>query len=80
MLAIGAYRALTPLPTEGALEQRRHIGLEFLGVSRSPGRDVMEDGATAAQKQARRAPQLEPRQAEACGNQALAADCHRCDP
>src|SRR5580704_1525452 len=62
------------------LEQRRHVGLEFLRVIRSTGRYAVEDGATAAEKEAQCAPQLEPSQAEACGNQALAANCHRLRP
>jgi hypothetical protein len=62
------------------LEQRRHVGLEFLRVSRSAGRDAVEDGATAAEKEAQCAPQLESGQAEACGNQAFAADCHGLRP
>src|SRR5580693_3651446 len=62
------------------LQQRRHVGLEFLRVTRPPGRYAVEDGATAAEKEAQCAPQLEPSQAEACGNQALAAHGHRLRP
>src|ERR1700728_1770592 len=59
------------------LEQRRHVGLEFLRMIRSTGRYAVEDGAAAAEKEAQCAPQLEPSQAKACGNQTFAAHCHR---
>ena len=62
------------------LEQRGHVGLKFLRVCRSTGRYAVEDGATAAEEEADCAPQLEPGQAEACGNQAFAANCHRLRP
>jgi hypothetical protein len=62
------------------LEQRRHVGLEFLRMIRSTGRYAVKDGAAAAEKEAQCAPQLEPNQAEACDNQALAGHCHRLRP
>src|SRR5271170_7328825 len=62
------------------LEQRRRIGLEFLRVGRSTCRYAVEDGTAAAKEEAQSAPQLEPRQAEARGNQALAAHCHCLGP
>jgi len=62
------------------LEQRRHVGLEFLRVSRSTCRDAVEDGATAAEKEAECAPQLESGQAESRGSQAFATDCHGLRP
>jgi hypothetical protein len=45
-------------------------------VGRSTGRDAIEDGTTAADKEAQGVPQLEPHQAKTCGNQALTANCH----
>ena len=40
------------------LEQHRHVGLEFFRVNRSTCRDAVEDGATAAEKEAECASQL----------------------
>jgi phage tail tape-measure protein len=50
------------------VEKRRHVGLEFLYVSRSAGRNAVEDGATTAKKEAECAPQLESDQAESRGS------------
>src|SRR5580704_14654788 len=63
--------------SEQQLEQRRHVGLEFLRMIRSSRRYAVENGAAAIEKEAQRAPHLEPKQAKARGNQALATRCHR---
>src|SRR5271165_3590410 len=62
------------------LKQRRHVGPEFIGMSRPAGRNAVEDRATAAEKEAECIPQLEPRQAEARGKQASPPTAIVCDP
>src|SRR5208283_3762113 len=62
------------------LEQRGHVGLELLRVRYAAVCDAVPQCATAAEQEAKRGPQLEPRQTESCRTQAFAPDCHRLRP
>lgn len=55
-------------------EQRRDVGLERLRMRQSAIGDAVPRRVTAAEQNAHRAPQLEPSQAEARGEQTLAAN------
>ena len=62
------------------LEQRRHVGLELVGVGQPARGDAVPDGPTAVEQAAERAPDLEPQEAEARRREAFATDRHRLRP
>src|SRR5271155_4172402 len=65
----GMDRAIAQEPEQGG-----HVALEVFGVRSSTSGDGVPNRATAVEKEAQRAPQLETREAEARGNEAFVAD------